>query len=75
MDLKSWKHFTGKRVQISQQVLQAVEMLCKQLGLYISPCVTPVPGHIEELSEESQAVCQGLEIAQNTEGILILAFK
>lgn len=74
--LKSWKPFTGstlnrRRPQASDQDVQAIEMLCKQLGVKVSPHALPAPCHIEELSE-SPAVCQALEIAQNTEGKILL---
>ena len=74
MDLKSWKHFTGRRLQVPQQVVQAAERLCMQLGVNVRPHVHSAPGHIEELSDRSPAICQGLEIEQNTEG-KILPFK
>ena len=71
INLKSWKPFTGstldrRRPQASRHDVQALEMLRKQLGTKVSPHVIPSPC-IEELSE-SPAVCQALEIVQNTEG-------
>ena len=71
---KSWKHFTGRRLQVPQKVVQAVERLCMRLGVNVRPHVHSAPGCIEELSERSPAICQGLEIEQNTEG-KILPFK
>lgn len=72
MDLKSWIHLIGRRLQVSQQVVQALETLCKRLGANFSPPLIPAPGRIEELSETSPAVYQGLQIAQNTEGKILL---